>query len=389
MINNLSSNINNSIINYPITEIKLPFSEYIARSRAIIEERRTDLQSDISKTELIIHSNSPFELYPTHPIRSGKLLKYGVLLIHGLLDSPFTLREIGTQLQANGMLCRSILLPGHGTIPQDLLSITYHEWIQAVRYGLESLRKEVAQIYLVGYSTGATLAIYQALQNTNIAGMILLAPAIQIKAPVDILLSWNSLNKKLSSQKNQWLFYKKEEDYAKYTSLTVNAAAQVALLSNVLKYLGKHYTPPCPMLMVVSRKDETISSQKAIEYFSSLHHKESKLLIYTSSDHSYSDIRISNRQARYPELHINHISHIAIPFSPANPHYGQHGDFKYASHIDAKEVTYGAYNNIETSAYDLLYKLKLVKKKHQSLTYNPDFNFMTEEIVKFILRDSV
>jgi hypothetical protein len=143
------------------------------------------------------------------------------------------------------------------------------------------------------------------------------------------------------------------------------------------------------MLMVVSRKDETISTQKAIDYFSSLHHKDSKLLIYTSSDHVYIDTRISNRPARYPELHINHISHIAIPFSPANPHYGQHGDFKYASHIDTKGITYGAYNNIEVSAYELLCKLKLVKKKHQSLTYNPDFNFMTEEIVKFILRDSV
>ncbi len=387
MHSDLSTIIKEPLIDYSNSNSQVPFSEYIARTRSLIKERRPDLRQDSVTTKLILNANSPFELQPMQPIYSGHQLKYGVLLIHGLLDCPFSLRDIGESLQANGMLCRAILLPGHGTTPSDLLSISYHDWIQSVRYGIETLKKEVDHIYLAGYSTGATLSILHALQEEKIAGIILLAPAIRIKAPVDIVVGWHYLTRWFSDNK-QWLYNEKEIDYTKYLSIPFNAISQVSSLTKVVRKLRKQQSLTCPIFMVVSHEDETISSHKAIDFFSNLHNQASQLLLYTAYDHAYPDSRIITRNSCYPDLRIIHFSHVSIPFAPNNTHYGQQGDYAFAAHADSNGSIFGAYNHIEVEMYDFLKKMKIIKHKRHELTYNPDFNFMAEKIVQFIKNSS-
>lgn len=388
MFSNLSAAINESVIDYPIMDNSLPFAEYIALCRAIIEERRTNL-SNLNKpgfnAKLIIDANSPYELYPGNPIRTGKQLKYGALLIHGLLDCPFSLRDIGERLQRNGILSRAILLPGHGTSPADLISVSYHNWLQAVHYGVETLRREVEQVFLVGYSTGAALSVYQALQDRQIAGIILLSPAIRIKAPVNFVVGWHYLLKCIGRNDRQWFYHDDEIDYAKYQSIAFNPINQVAHLTKVIQELRQHHPFTTPIFMVISREDEIVSSLRAIDFFSSHRNLNSKLLLYTSVDPHYSDPRIFTRLTNYSDLPIKHLSHIAIPFSPNNLHYGNSGDYIFASRTDSKEFVYGAYNRIEEKSYDLLYKLGLAERKRRDLTFNPDFDFMAGEIIKFVL----
>ena len=45
----------------------------------------------------------------------------GVLLLHGLTDSPYSLRSLGTVLVADGWRVVGLRLPGHGTAPSGLL----------------------------------------------------------------------------------------------------------------------------------------------------------------------------------------------------------------------------------------------------------------------------
>lgn len=368
---------------YPISDISLTFSEYITRCRSLIEERRVDLQQN-SNAKLIIDANSPFELVPHQANQS----KCGALLIHGLLDSPFSLRDISLRLQANGVLCRAILLPGHGTIPSDLLHVSYHDWIQTVRYGIESLRRDVEHIFLVGYSTGAALSLYHALNDPKISGIILLAPAIRIKAPVDIVVGWHRLLK-LLRQNRQWLYCEEEVDYTKYQSIGFNPVKQVSDLTNVIVDLKQQRSINCPIFMVVSREDETISSHSAIDFFTNLPNRDNKLLLYTSLDHLYPDPRIVTRQTHDVNLFIKHFSHVCIPFAPNNPHYGQNGDYSHSSRLDSGEIIYGAYNRIEVNIFHLLYKLGIVKQKRRELTFNPDFDFMAKMISEFILESSI
>jgi len=356
-----------------ISDRDLPFADYITRCRAIIKERRVDLQS--RNANLIIDTNSPYELYPHQTTPSNRRLKYGVLLLHGLLDCPLSLKDLGKHLQANGILCKSILLPGHGTTPNDLLSITFQDWINAVHYGIANLSKEVDHLYLAGFSTGAALSIHEALQTSSLSGIILIAPAIRIKVPMNMIVAWHYLKKWLHINHNQWIYKIKEVDYAKYLSIPFNAVNQVSLLTDLVKGLRLQHTLTCPIFMAVSREDETISSEKALRFFSAYQHKDSKLVVYSSTPETFTDKRIINRLTHYPALNIKNFSHMSLPYSKDNPHYGQHGDYAYASHQDGNK--YGAYN---------LYESTLTKNQYRQLTYNPDFDYMANEITKFILR---
>src|SRR5579862_7185111 len=207
----------------------LSFSQYINQCRAMIQERRTDLLNQNANN--IINANCPFELYPQNPLIHNNRMKYGALLIHGLWDSPFSLKDVGLRLQDKGILSRAVLLPGHGTRPSDLHQVSYQDWIQTVAYGINSLQSEVEQIYLIGYSAGAALSIYHALnEKNNIAGIILLSPAIRVQFFMDIVFSLHQLSRWAVKQK-EWIFFEDEIDYAKYRSIGFNPALQIYTLT--------------------------------------------------------------------------------------------------------------------------------------------------------------
>lgn len=379
MFSDLSATSYEPTIDYATSDSNLPFADYVNRCRLLITERRTDLEE--KNASHIIDTNSPFELLPKP---SGSRAKYGALLIHGLLDSPFSLKDIGLHLQANGVHCRAILLPGHGTVPSDLIDISYQDWMQAVKYGIESFKNKVDKLFLIGYSTGAALAVASAMQDPEIDGLVLLSPAIRIKAPVNIVVGWHYLLKRIGKNNNHWVYLDRETDYAKYQSIGFNAVNQVAQLTRTLHELKKQQKLHTPIFMIISREDETISSHRAMDFFSSLNHPASKMLLYTAWEHLYPDKRIHTRQSYYPDLNIKHFSHISLPFAPDNAHYGQLGDYLNATRPGTNSYWYGAYNRIEIDIYNALHRVGIVRHKRRELTFNPDFDFMSDCIYQFL-----
>lgn len=353
------------------------FEDMLATCKEQIQSRRQDLNTLKPIADKIIDANCPFEYLP-----EGEP-KLGVLLIHGLLDCPFSLRDIGQVLAKNGMRVRSVLLPGHGTRPEDLLHVTYQEWLQTVQTAIASLKTVTPNIALVGYSTGAALSLHEAMLDPSIRGLVLLSPAIRVKAPVNLIIAWHYFTSLFSKNKG-WICKEEEIDYAKYLSVPFNAVDQVNALTNVVQNMRHQLPLKTPIDMVVSREDETISGQDAIRFFEGLSNPDSRLLLYSANPAHYADKRIISRVSRYPQSGIQHLSHTSIPFSPHNLHYGQHGDYTAASHPEHDEVIYGAYNRVEIDLYGLLYKLSLTQHKRRELTYNPDFEYMAKHITQFL-----
>ena len=373
-------------INYPIDNPDLDFAEYSTACRNLIQATRTDL-GQYKDPEHVIDANTPFELKPTQPIEAST--RYGALFIHGLLDSPFIMRDTGVALQQQGLLVRSILLPGHGTVPGALLNVRYQDWLQATHYGIQNLTKDVDKIFLVGFSTGASLALFHSLQATydNIAGLILLAPAIEI-SPFGFL---TNLPPKLQglSKRMAWLHQIAETDYVKYQSIPFNAAYQVYLLTQEIKRISDVTFLKHPVFVGISSDDQTVSSRATIRYFREHSPKQSRLLIYTNDPNHLQDTRITKRPAAYPEMSIANISHVAIPVAPDNPHYGEHGDYADASRIEenvraGKPIIYGTFYGIEYDALNLCHRAGLCRHQYQRLSFNPDFEFLTQAIQRFI-----
>lgn len=379
MVSNLSAFTSETDMGYPQLDSTLPFSEYIARCQLMISKRRPDLQSPHPQVSTILAANSPFELYP-QPRQTGRA---GILFIHGLFDCPFSFRDIGTRLQAQGYMSKAILLPGHGTIPEDLSQITFQEWLAAVQYGIAALRQEVDHLFLMGYSTGATLAIYQALQMEQLAGVILLAPAIRIKTSMRLIQAYRFLKNRFTPHKD-WIYLTKETNYTKYQSIAFNPIHQLVQLIRLMQQPLEQPMLRCPILMVQSREDETISSEAATHFFERQTHANSRLLFYSARPDTFADQRIMVRSGQFTENHIRHLSHVGLPFAPDNPHYGIHGDYHYLKDPIDKTIMYGAYNRVQANLYRFLFELGLTKYQCRALAYNPDFDFMLEQIVQFI-----
>jgi len=361
----------------------LPFQAYIKNCQELIKARRRDLSNELENppSEVILEANMPFELFPSFQQKENKKYKYGALLIHGMLDCPFSLKDVGLQLQKHGGLSRSILLPGHGTTPADLLNIHYHDWIETLNYGIQTMQNDVDKLFLIGYSTGATLSIYHAMKNKGIAGIILLAPAIRLTRPVDMLVNMHLLIK-WYSKKKQWLFKDIESDYAKYKSIPLNPVLQLNKLMKIIH--SANNTLDCPVFISMSQDDETVSCNAALKFFSQTYHENSKFLLYTTSKKNHNDTRIITRPGHYSRLHINHLSHSCIPFSSSNIHYGQHGDYILASRSDKKNFQLGAYNRLEADIYRFLSHFGIVKMHRGELTYNPDFTYLSKQILDFV-----
>ncbi len=57
----------------------------------------------------------------------------GVLLLHGLSDSPYSLRALGERLHDEGAWVLGLRIPGHGTAPTGLVEVRWQDMAAAVR----------------------------------------------------------------------------------------------------------------------------------------------------------------------------------------------------------------------------------------------------------------
>lgn len=363
-------------INNQFQSAGLPFSEYIQHTRAMISKARIDLTPENSET--ILNANSPYEWKPSHNT-NNTTYKRGVLLIHGLYDSPFKLLEIAQNFLDQGFLVLGILLPGHGTVPGDLLNIRYPEWIKTIDYAAEELKKQVNEVYLVGFSLGAILAIHHVVRCPNVAGLVLIAPPLRLRDHGIIKLLTLIKISEWFSNTFKWYRKVRQKDYVKYESFTYNAAIQIfKLIEESHQLLRKNSFHKLPMFVVLTADDEVINPSSGVDFFLEHANAQSKMLIYGDLQ-TVQDPRITHRPSVYPEQCIISFSHACLTCSPENPHYGIHGDYQDFQH----------YPRCQRPEADTIYLGAALRKNYskfplQRLCYNPDFHNMVADINLFI-----
>ena len=70
--------------------------------------------------------NRSYELAPAEP-------KGSVLLVHGLSDSPYSMRALAETFFEQGYYVLVLRMPGHGTVPTGLLDVDWHDSTRASR----------------------------------------------------------------------------------------------------------------------------------------------------------------------------------------------------------------------------------------------------------------
>ncbi|PCI23075.1 MAG: hypothetical protein COB67_13080 [SAR324 cluster bacterium] len=362
------------------------FSDYLLATKKYISRNRFFLDAQHRKLE--IEANSPFELYPdpqTCPI-SGKPEK-GLLLIHGLSDSPYSMRDLAEEFSKKCFLVRTILLPGHGTRPGDSTAMTADEWYQVSTFALETLKKDVKHVYAGGFSTGANISTWLALKDPSIRGLVLFSPAFSLKweyptslATLDLFIDW--LNKNPI------------EDYAKYTSFSINSLRQFYITSaRVQEEITKGNKLKIPVFIALSGDDSVVDVSYVKNVFQeNLDFPGNRMMYFTQSQPSpqqQEDPRIVYRVGNLPDQQIASISHMAIPNRINNPHYGKNGDYRSCHMTDSNSDYEPCMQAERASLWHGAWGSEAEGKIFSRLTFNPYFDEMVAMSLETILSPKV
>ena len=323
-----------------------------------------------------INWNRTFELEANAPVG-------GVLLLHGMSDSPYSLHALAEELRDQGYWVVGMRMPGHGTAPSGLKYVKPEDMIAATRIGMARLYSLVGDkpIHVIGYSTGASLALGYALDaaeglvSPQPSSLVLISPAIRIHSAAALASFKRSASSVPGFGGFAWLSVMPEFDPYKYNSFATNAADAVHQMTrsvdNRIAARADTDPPLPPILALKSTVDATVTMEAIVDNLLSLlepnRHElvlfdvnrfaaKSSLLVddpapltnRLMADDSlpFGVTLISNRDtntrevvARYKaplsenitehELHglawpsgVFSLSHVALPFPPDDPLYG-------------------------------------------------------------------
>jgi len=176
--------------------------------------------------------NRSFELSTDTPVA-------GVLLLHGMSDSPYSLHNLGTRLHEEGAHVVGLRVPGHGTAPSGLAYVHWQDMAAAVKLAVYHLHEQLGDkpVYIVGYSNGGALALHYALSVIEdstlppIKKLVLISPEIGVTKLAGLAIWQERIGYVLGLEKLRWVDVLPEYDPFKYNSFAINAGDQAYRLT--------------------------------------------------------------------------------------------------------------------------------------------------------------
>lgn len=361
--------------------------------------------------------------------------KAGLLLLHGLSDSPYSMVGLGRALHAKGMQVLGLRLPGHGTVPSALVHAQWQDLAAATRIGMRHLRKTLGPdkpIYIMGYSTGAALAVDYSLdalgeeELPRAEALVLISPAIGV-SPAATFAKWQSrLSWVLGMEKVAWTDLLPEYDPYKYGSFAVNAGDLIHQLTLAIGakldvLTTREGTGDFPRTLAISSSvDATVSMGAVVDQFLARVGNEgnefvlfdidrlrelqpilakdpqpeiqailgTKILPFTitivtnkgpETREVVTKVRVPGSQSlSVTDLHeswprgVHSVAHISLPFSPADPLYGATQSSPGALHLGDLDAR-GEKGVLSIPAGGIL-----------RLRYNPFFRYTKQCIMNFL-----
>ena len=358
----------------------------------------------------------------------------GVLLLHGMSDSPYSLRALGKTLQQQGYHVVGLRMPGHGTAPSGLLRVSWQDMAAIVDLGVQYLSRQLAggPVHIIGYSTGAALALDYSLraeQSTTLTlpdSLVLISPAIGI-SPAAVLAKWTRRLSLLPGLGHlAWLDLMPEFDPYKYNSFATNAAEQVnALTRSVTNRIAAREQPRSPLppiLILKSTVDATVSNNAVVDrLLSKLDADRHEMVLFdinrfaanaslltedpgpftrrlladqnlpfglTLVENSSNDSRSVTARYKAPfeaapsreepleyawPTGVFSLSHVALPFPPNDPLYGQQAPAEKGQLFLGKQALQGERNVLKIPG-DFLLRLR----------YNPFYSYLEKRTLGWL-----
>lgn len=364
----------------------------------------------------------------------------GVLLLHGMSDSPYSLRALGAALNQSGYHVIGLRLPGHGTAPSGLRYVAWQDMAAAVNLAMKQLysglRTTSGAIHIIGYSTGASLALDFTLRSLNgqiapvPASLVLISPAIRVHRSAKLAGFKNGLSVLPGLGGLAWLSVVDEFDPYKYNSFATNAGSQVhrvtvdvdrriqALARNPVEVVNFP-----PVLVLKSTVDATVTTDAVVDNLLNLLPADrNELVLFDINRHAavkstllvadpgpltnrllaendlpFAVTFVSNESklsnvvtAKYKAPHTSEpstaeslglswprgvisLSHVALPIPPNDPLYGQFAPLD-DDHVFLGDLAIRGERGLLKIPEDWLLRMR----------YNPFYSYLEERILDWV-----
>jgi len=290
------------------------------------------------RSNAAIELNLPFELKAD----TSKPYQGRFLLFHGLNDSPYVWRNMAAELADRGFDVRAVLFAGHGSTPRDMLQVEWESWMHSARDHLDAWQTDGIPIHLGGFSMGAVIATWLALDNPGIASLLLISPAYESR--LNHYLRWSGLY----ARYRPWVFGGMilEDNPIKYNSIPVNSGWQYFQLARGLKRRwGWRDRIDIPALLVVTEDDSVVNHDYTRRLFRKRFVSDKRLMItYSASTEkaglravlpslhaasgdasAQADLTVEEyRLSAFPSFRILNQSHLGLMYSPEDSLFGEY-----------------------------------------------------------------
>ncbi|MEN6328097.1 MAG: alpha/beta fold hydrolase [Syntrophomonas sp.] len=209
-----------------------------------------------------------------------------VLFIHGFTASPTEVYPTAWLLhEMNGCTINGLLLPGHGSTPEDMNRINWEEWYRAVEKAIRSLQKDYRKVWAAGLSMGGLLAIHAGVNCPGLDGVISINAPVFIKAPLfKWLAPFLQIFKPYLPKGNIALIRQLQaQGRFAYDCTPVQAFRSMMKLRDMV--VGEIEGLTVPLLLMQSGQDESVKTVSARYLAQKAHKAEAKIVDLPGSRH--------------------------------------------------------------------------------------------------------
>lgn len=190
----------------------------------------------------------------------------GVLMLHGLMGTPYQVKELGDFLYEKGISNLGFCIAGHGTKKNDLRKTTRKDWLESAERAYKEFNKVYPKTIVIGFSMGGLLALNLS-KEYNPKGTIILATPYKLNTLGNLLITIG--------------FYKKHpDDKVRYPGMMpLKAKYEIIKFAKETREIVSHIENPILIFQgTADKRVDKISSQQIYSKVKSNHKKLFTLL---------------------------------------------------------------------------------------------------------------
>lgn len=209
-----------------------------------------------------------------------------LLFLHGFTASPSEVWPVARKLnEINNCSISGILLPGHGTTPEQLNEICWPEWYRAVHDELISLLNNYQQVFVGGLSLGALLALHAAVNINGLTGVAAInAPIFYHNAIIPRLADLARLFTPYYHKKGlkEIIEFENQGRFA-YRVMPLKAFHSLNQLRRIV--MQEVAGLEIPALIIQSQRDESVHFRSGNFLYEKISQENAQLIILNKSGH--------------------------------------------------------------------------------------------------------